>query len=134
MPCPCERRLAAGSRHPGRIGQMSIWSVDLSIPMKPALCGVKSMTTKSNPGAALRSFTLIELLVVIAIIAILAAMLLPALAKAKLRAQGATCVSNQKQMILAWKMYADDNQNRIINPGTATGAGNIPWRFDAPFP
>ena len=59
-----------------------------------------------RPGV--RGFTLIELLVVIAIIAILAAMLLPVLGKAKAHAQGALCMSNNKQLILAWKMYTDD--------------------------
>ena len=73
------------------------------------------------PWARPCGFTLVELLVVIAIIAILAALLLPALGNGKLKAQGLQCMCNHRQLCLAWRMYSDDNRDVLLY------ASENPW-------
>ena len=73
-----------------------------------------------------RGFTLIELLVIVGNIAILAALLLPALAKGKLKAQAIQCMNNHRQLCLAWRMSSDDNHERLLY---ASGRPDDPRSF-----
>ena len=75
----------------------------------------------------LTGFTLIELLVVIAIIAILAALLLPSLTKAKAKGQGIACLNNLKQLQIAWHMYGNDHEDRLVYNNSSLPAEPTGW-------
>ena len=98
----------------------------------PRECRSLEVLDKMKLRKETNGFTLIELLVVIAIIAILAAMLLPALSKAKEKAKAVACINNLKQVNLSTRLYMDDNEGVLIplwvTPGTP---GWNPWTYDA---
>ena len=80
-----------------------------------------------------KGFTLIELLVVIAVIAILMAILLPALKSAREQGKRAVCLNNLKQLQITWHMYADDNDGKIVNGSASWDAGGEnPWAWIPP--
>ncbi|MGB2806347.1 MAG: type II secretion system protein [Sedimentisphaerales bacterium] len=94
---------------------------------KRNICTISETISKRQRGIFLTGFTLIELLVVIAIIALLMAMLMPALERAREQGQRIVCLNNLRQLTLAWLLYADDNEDKLVNGATGFSNANMPW-------
>ena len=115
----------------GHITRMNLHACAGVLPCRRRVCSTLTAKPVMNPIAPTqvsrkRAFTLIELLVVIAIIAILAALLLPALSRAKQKAQGIACMSNNKQLVTGYIMWALDNEDRCLYSGSGTDPNGVP--------
>src|ERR1035437_7287555 len=82
---------------------------------------------RGAPKPFAQAFTLIELLVVVAVIAILAELLLPVLIKGKIKAQGIQCMNTQRQLSLAWRMYAEDNHDVLVVASDGAADPYVEW-------
>jgi prepilin-type N-terminal cleavage/methylation domain-containing protein len=117
----CAAAAGASAEHHGQIGHAPAGGVARGLVGQRRI--MKQRVVSGRPSQH-RAFTLIELLVVIAIIAILAAMLLPALAKAKAMAQRIQCTNNLKQVLLGLNLFASDNEDRL--PYETYNANGLP--------
>src|SRR5436190_758245 len=100
------------------------WRSWISSPMGIALQSEMTVSAKGR-----RGFTLMELMIVIAIIAILSSILLPALSRAKSKAQAILCLNHTKQLTMAWMIYADDH-NGLLAYNLGSGSTNIPMSLN----